>query len=146
MFSLVLHHILADDWSLDVLGDELAQAYVARRAGRPPAWPPLPLQYADYARSTADQDRATTGRRWRTGVTSSPGPKCWTCRPTAPAAAANHRRRLRGLPPRHLGGPGGRGRLSRLGRTTPFMTLLAGYLAVLGLLHRDNRTSVSAPR
>ncbi|MBF6175770.1 non-ribosomal peptide synthetase [Nocardia blacklockiae] len=45
---LVLHHLIADEHSLGVLAADLGTAYSARRGGRAPAWPPLPVQYADY--------------------------------------------------------------------------------------------------
>jgi amino acid adenylation domain-containing protein len=46
---LVLHHIVADGWSMGVLVRELATLYPAYAAGQPAALPTLPIQYADFA-------------------------------------------------------------------------------------------------
>ncbi|GAA0290654.1 hypothetical protein GCM10010302_31510 [Streptomyces polychromogenes] len=46
---LVLHHIAGDGHSVNILVRDLAAAYTARCAGRPPEWPELPVQYPDYA-------------------------------------------------------------------------------------------------
>jgi hypothetical protein len=46
---LTLHHIVADEWSLNVLHRELGELYAAGRLGRPATLPELPIQYADFA-------------------------------------------------------------------------------------------------
>jgi nonribosomal peptide synthetase DhbF len=44
-----LHHIIADDWSLDIFFAELTALYAAECLGRPAELPPLESQYADHA-------------------------------------------------------------------------------------------------
>ncbi|KMT52100.1 peptide synthase, partial [Pseudomonas fildesensis] len=46
---LVQHHIISDAWSMEVMVDELVQAYAAFSQGLEPQLPALAVQYADYA-------------------------------------------------------------------------------------------------
>jgi amino acid adenylation domain-containing protein len=47
--SWIFHHAIADTWAIGVLLRDLLQAYAQRRAGQWPSWPPLGIEYADYA-------------------------------------------------------------------------------------------------
>src|SRR6185312_5483480 len=57
---LVMHHIISDGWSMDVLRRELATLYSAFLADQPSPLSPLPIQYADYALWQRDQLQETT--------------------------------------------------------------------------------------
>lgn len=46
---MVLHHIVADGWSMQIMVRELVEAYQALCEGRQPSHAPLAIQYADYA-------------------------------------------------------------------------------------------------
>ena len=46
---LVMHHIIADGWSVNVLLNELAGIYTALVRGNEPKLPELPIRYVDYA-------------------------------------------------------------------------------------------------
>jgi amino acid adenylation domain-containing protein/non-ribosomal peptide synthase protein (TIGR01720 family) len=63
-----MHHIISDAWSKNVFVKELAECYNAFAAKRTPQLPPLPLQYADYAReqrSGRDNVEEEAGRFWK---------------------------------------------------------------------------------
>jgi amino acid adenylation domain-containing protein len=49
MAIVVMHHIVSDGWSMEVLIQELNALYAAFREGRPSPLGALPVQYADYA-------------------------------------------------------------------------------------------------
>ncbi len=138
---LVLHHILADAWSLGVLRDELAKGYTARVAGLPPDLPELPTQYAEHARA-ARPDGAGTLAYWADRLAGAPVLELPTDHPrparrgTAGAFDGFELGAERAADVRTLG---------RAGRTTPFMTLLAAYLALLGLATGQDDISVGTP-
>ncbi|MEV0520542.1 condensation domain-containing protein, partial [Nonomuraea sp. NPDC050405] len=49
VLCVVLHHIIGDGWSLNVLMNDLAAFYLARTEGAPVSLPGLPVRYAEYA-------------------------------------------------------------------------------------------------
>ena len=146
LLLVTLHHVAGDLWSIGILVRELTAFYRAATTdgAAESAGDPLPIQYADYA---------VWQRRWLAGETLRRQLDYW-------------RRRLAGVPtalelptdrPRPaVAGFRGRQRTFRLdaeltaglrllGRrcgATPFMTLAAGFLALLGRLSGRPRLAV----
>src|ERR1035437_6188890 len=60
---LVIHHIVVDFWSLAVILNELGVLYLAEKAGRPAALPPLDLQYTTFVRWPAEMLASPAGER-----------------------------------------------------------------------------------
>ncbi|WP_214109320.1 non-ribosomal peptide synthetase [Acrocarpospora catenulata] len=79
VLCFVLHHIIADGWSLGVLLDDLFALYEAGVAGRPAILPALPVQYGDVAlwqrerESGQDADQALD--YWRRRLAEPPVPE-----------------------------------------------------------------------
>ncbi|ARM85262.1 non-ribosomal peptide synthetase [Marinobacter salarius] len=64
---MVIHHIIADGWSAQVLVKEFAQLYTAFAKGHDPDLPVLPIRYADYAhwhRETMEAGEAERQLSW----------------------------------------------------------------------------------
>jgi surfactin family lipopeptide synthetase A len=49
VFLYVMHHIISDTWSTNVMMSEMGRLYTAFATGQPSPLPELPIQYADYA-------------------------------------------------------------------------------------------------
>jgi amino acid adenylation domain-containing protein len=49
IFNYIQHHIISDGWSIEILIRELLVLYNAYREGKPNPFPPLRIQYKDYA-------------------------------------------------------------------------------------------------
>lgn len=49
VFIFVIHHIISDVWSLEIMTSELSSLYNGFLAGKIPELPPLPIQYRDFA-------------------------------------------------------------------------------------------------
>ncbi len=81
VLALTLHHIAMDGWSIGPLWRDVAAAYDARRHGREPDLPDLPVQYADFTlwqreRLGAESDAASITARqvsyWKQTLRGSP--------------------------------------------------------------------------
>lgn len=76
LLLLVIHHLVADGWSLGVLLHELGRTYSAIAAAQTPA-APLPVQYRDFAAWQAkrlDQPAAARQLEWWTRQLAQPLP------------------------------------------------------------------------
>ncbi len=132
---LAIHHIVSDAWSLELLLRELAALYGGFAGGRPADLPDLPVQYADFAVWQRDwlSGDVLAGRLawWRERLAGCPAALDLPAdRPRPPVQTSRGRNYPWGLPPerttalRELGRGAGSGTL--------FMTLLAGFAALLG--------------
>ncbi|GHH24533.1 non-ribosomal peptide synthetase [Streptomyces rubradiris] len=135
---LTMHHIVADLWSTSVLFGELAALYEGYLTGAGAELPKLSVQYADYA---AWQRKQLTGpgfaaelEYWKkTLAGAAPILELPTDRPRPAVLGSAGASRPFRLPASVMSGVR---ELSRRTGTTPFMTLLAAYVA---LLHRYSR-------
>ena len=130
---VVMHHIVCDGWSMEVLLHELEALYAAHLTGVEPALPALAVQYADFARWQ---------RQWLVGGERDAQLRYWTQQLAgAPAVLElpldRPRPRTQSFHGAYLtvpiGGDVARG-LRALGRAegvTLFMTLLAAYDVLL---------------
>jgi amino acid adenylation domain-containing protein len=147
MVLLTVHHIVSDGWSMGILVREVGQLYEAFSHGKPSPLPELPVQYADYA---------VWQRAWLQGEVLEEQLSFW-------------RKQLEGAPPvldlptdrprpdiqttrgalqsRELS-PSVSSALKAMGPregATLFMTLLAGFKALLSVYARRSDILVGTP-
>ncbi|MBE3015230.1 amino acid adenylation domain-containing protein [Microbispora sp. NEAU-D428] len=122
VLCLVLHHILGDGWSLNVMLDELARLYSGERLD------PVPLQFGDVARWQRERNQDELVAYWGERLAGAPPLDLPTDRPrTSPPARKGGFHTFR-LPAEDVA------RLVERGRehgATLFMTLLTAYQTVL---------------
>ena len=100
VFLLVIHHIIGDGWSMNVLHREILALYTAYRAGRPNPLNPLRIQYKDYADWQNRQDFSADERYWL-GVLAGVPDRLWLPSDFEPGAERDFAGRIEEL---RLGG------------------------------------------
>ncbi|HEU0297989.1 MAG TPA: amino acid adenylation domain-containing protein, partial [Longimicrobium sp.] len=147
LLLVTMHHIVSDGWSTGVLLDELRALYGAFLRGADDPLPPLPVQYADYA---------AWQRRWMDGEVLEAQAAYWEqALSGAPELLELPTDRPRPARQDHAGGSVDlaldaelTAALRELGRrhgATLFMTILAGWAAVVGRLSGQRDVVVGTP-
>jgi hypothetical protein len=142
-----VHHATVDGWSLGIVARELDALYSAYVDGRPSPLPELPLQYADFAlwqRQWLSGDVLEAQRRyWLEQLGGRPEPvrlRADYARPRQQTSAgASYDLQL----PRSLGDS--LRQVSRSEGATLFMTLLAGFKALLSRYTDQEEIVVGTP-
>ncbi|MFD9611092.1 amino acid adenylation domain-containing protein [Streptomyces sp. NPDC059083] len=133
VLALVMHHIICDGWSIDLLHREIDTRYAHHAHGTPGELPPLDVHFGDYA--AWQRDRLESGRLaasrayWRGELDGVPALELPSDRPrpallTFDGAATEFRwsaalfRRI--------------GEVARAHGASPYMVLMAAYQALLG--------------
>ncbi|SCZ13528.1 non-ribosomal peptide synthetase, partial [Pseudomonas sp. NFACC37-1] len=144
---VTMHHIVSDGWSMGVLTRELVTLYEAFRQGQDDPLPDLSVQYADYA---------VWQRRWLSGeVLKQQGVWWQAALADAPALLTLPADRPRPAQQSHAGASlpvvfdeALTADLKALGQrhgTTLYMTVLAGWAAVLGRLSGQDTIVIGSP-
>jgi len=147
VFLLTMHHIVSDGWSLGVLIEEVGALYEAYLAGEESPLPELEVQYADYAAWQRGWLQGEVLDRqlsyWREQLSGAPPVlELPTDRPR-PAVQS-----MRGATHSFVLGEeltAGIKALSRSEGVTLFMTLLAGFQALLSRYTGQEDVSVGTP-
>jgi amino acid adenylation domain-containing protein len=142
-----VHHIAADGGSMEILGGEVAALYEAAAAGLPARLAELPIQYADYA---AWQRGWLTGEVlaaqlafWREQLAGAPPVHSLPADRPRPAARSARGAMVPVAFSRELSGA--LRALSRGRGLTLFMTLLAGFQALLARTSGEESPVVGTP-
>ncbi|HEX5760266.1 MAG TPA: amino acid adenylation domain-containing protein, partial [Thermoanaerobaculia bacterium] len=128
----VMHHSVADGWSIGALLRELAALYRAYAGGRSSPLPELPVQYADFAvwqrHWLAGEVLESEVRHWRERLADLRTLELPLDRPRPPVQTFRGGREPLRLPPRLRDACAA---LARAEAATLFMTLVAGWSALL---------------
>ena len=144
---LTMHHIVSDAWSLGILRRELSVLYGAYTSGGEDPLPELEIQYADYAvwqrKWIEGEVLREQGEYWKRSLRGAPGLLELPTdhgRPAQQDYAGTYERVVleEGLTERLRA-------LSRRAGTTLYMTVLAGWAALLGRLSGETEVVIGTP-
>jgi amino acid adenylation domain-containing protein len=146
LLFLVLHHVAGDQWSLGLLGRELAAIYNASRGGTRVTLAKLPLTYRDYARWQRAMLQGGEAARqlafWRRQLAELPTVDLQTDRPRPRLPSPNGAICRLKMPEALVA------RTEQLGRATGgtlFMTMLAAFAALLHRLSGQTDIPIGVP-
>ncbi|MFF0522328.1 non-ribosomal peptide synthase/polyketide synthase [Actinomadura nitritigenes] len=146
VLALTMHHIVADEWSVEILRRELSVLYAAFRDDRPSPLPPLPIQYADYAAWQRDRLTGEMLQRqlgyWQEQLTDLPMLRLPTDRPGSAVRDPAGALRPFTLSPDITDALRA---LSRRSGASMFMTLLAAFQALLARCCGQSDIPVGTP-
>ncbi len=129
LLNIVMHHIAADGWSMQIVRRELAALYEAFDRGTSSVLTALPMAYADHVRRIAETPRDPAALTyWRGALAGVPPLELPTDRPRPPVRAGGGDSYQFDLP-RDLFDR--LGELARAERCTPFTVLLTAYQVLL---------------
>jgi amino acid adenylation domain-containing protein len=144
---LTTHHIVADGWSFGVFWRELAAFYAAAVGGTAAQLPNLPFQYGDYARWQRQwldgPIREVQLAYWRRQLAGAPPLLTLPTDRARPSVATSAGARVATTLPASL--VEGLRALSRQEGATLFMTLLAGWQALLARYSGQDDIVVGTP-
>ena len=145
MVMFVLHHIIADAWSLSLLVHEVTTCYVTRQMGHPSVLAPLAMQYRQFAhqqRAELERDGDMLVAYWKRQLADVPPLLTVSARPRPAVKSYRGGRHGFRVSPRAVE------RLSEIGRreqATLFMVLMAAYQVLLFRLTGQEDFCVGAP-
>ncbi|MFC7417505.1 amino acid adenylation domain-containing protein, partial [Gordonia phosphorivorans] len=152
VLAVVAHHIASDGESMRPLVTDMVSAYAARSAGDVPDFPPLAVQFADYAiwqhevLGSPEDATSVVGRQlsyWREQLAGAPDVLDLPTDRVRPAVATHRGARYEFVVPADLGR-----RVSDLARAagaTPFMVVHGALAVLLGRLAATGDVSIATP-
>ncbi|HEX7184125.1 MAG TPA: amino acid adenylation domain-containing protein, partial [Thermoanaerobaculia bacterium] len=144
---VTLHHIVTDGWSMGLLIREISSLYVAFAAGQSSPLPDLPIQYGDFAYWQRSWLSGEVLERelayWRERLGGSTGVLNLPSDRPRPAVRTDRGARRDLMLPERLSLA--LRALSRRERATLFMTLLAGFQALLGRYTNQSDFNLGTP-